>query len=84
MGSETNPFENIDDHKKLNTNSSYKKLIRNNSSKVWKLQDNTEIFPTNAFGTLEFQGADIYTTKAEVISLYLYIDIIIILNFIRI
>ena len=38
----------------------------NNTQRVWKIQDNTETFPTNAFGTLEFQGADVHTKKAEV------------------
>ena len=34
--------------------------------KTWNIQDHTEIFPTNAFGTLKFQGADVHTKKAEV------------------
>ncbi len=36
---------------------------------LWKIKDNTQTFATNAFGTLEFQGADIYTAKAEYIRL---------------
>jgi hypothetical protein len=36
---------------------------------MWKIQNNTELFPTNAFGTLEFQGADIHTNHAEYIRL---------------
>ena len=39
----------------------------NNSNMIWKVQDNTETFPTNAFGTLEFQGADVHTKKAKVL-----------------
>lgn len=38
---------------------------------TWRIQENTELFPTNAFGTLDFQGADIHTTKAEVKFYYL-------------
>ena len=37
-----------------------------NSEKNWKIQNNTELYPTNAYGTIEFQGSDIHTTKAEV------------------
>ena len=37
--------------------------------RAWRIQNNTETFPTNAFGTLEFQGADIYATRAEYIRL---------------
>ena len=37
-----------------------------NGGKAWTIQDNTEMFPTNAFGTLKFQGADVHTKKAEV------------------
>ena len=36
------------------------------ANKVWRIQENTDTFPTNAFGTLEFQGADVHTKKAEV------------------
>lgn len=43
--------------------------INEESPPAWKIQDNTELFPTNAFGTLEFQGADVHTTKAEYIRL---------------
>lgn len=35
----------------------------------WNILQNTELLPTNAFGTLEFQGADVHTTKAEYIRL---------------
>ncbi len=37
--------------------------------KPWRIQDNTELLPTNAFGTLEFQGAGIHTPKADYIRL---------------
>lgn len=53
-----------DEHKKLPKSKKFDSIISNNP--VWRIQDNTETFPTNAFGTIEFQGADIYTTKAEV------------------
>ncbi len=39
-----------------------------NETTNWKIQNNTELLPTNAFGTLEFQGSDVHTTKAEVIA----------------
>ncbi len=39
----------------------------------WRIKDHTELFPTNAFGVLEFQGADIHTTKAEVKPFQLHI-----------
>ena len=32
--------------------------------KIWKIQDNTEVLPTNAFGTLEFQGGCAEKNKA--------------------
>jgi transient receptor potential cation channel subfamily M member 3 len=43
--------------------------IINEDANVWKIQENTQIFQTNAFGTLEFQGADMHTMKAEYIRL---------------
>lgn len=68
----------LDDHRSLYSNSSTNlknenkkknKILNKNDqeSNVWKIQSCTEIFPTNAFGTIEFQGADMYTGKAEVI-----------------
>jgi hypothetical protein len=32
----------------------------------WKIQTHTDLFHTNAFGTLEYQVAEALTTKAEV------------------
>jgi hypothetical protein len=49
-----------------NTNNAENQQQKNGSKLVWKIQDNTETFPTNAFGTLEFQGPDVHTKKAEV------------------
>lgn len=51
-----------------NTNKRRKQVINYNEkeSDVWKIQNCTENFPTNAFGTIEFQGADMHTGKAEV------------------
>jgi transient receptor potential cation channel subfamily M protein 3 len=36
---------------------------------VWKIQNCTAVYPTNAFGTIEFQGADTLAPKAEYIRL---------------
>ncbi len=46
-----------------------KNLLRTEKDNLWRIQDNTELFSTNAFGTLVFQGADIHTLKAEYIRL---------------
>ena len=43
-----------------------KRVSENNIEQIWRIKDNTEVLPTNAFGTLEFQGAEIHTIKAEV------------------
>ena len=39
---------------------------RGTTSEVWRIQECTAVYPTNAFGTLEFQGEYSHTTKAEV------------------
>lgn len=48
-------------------------MIRIGSNQIWKIQTHTDLFQTNAFGTLEFQVADALTTKAEV-SLFLCLN----------
>ncbi|CAF0758756.1 unnamed protein product [Brachionus calyciflorus] len=71
-----------EDHRKLHSNSlnninSQNELHNRKDSKAqyeneqesWKIQTCTETFPTNAFGTIEFQGADMHTGKAEYIRL---------------
>jgi hypothetical protein len=40
------------------------------SNNIWKIQTHTDLFQTNAFGTLEFQVAEALTTKAEVSKLF--------------
>lgn len=62
-----------DDHMRLDISSSLEEInitksqcSEKNGESIWRIKDNTEVLPTNAFGTLEFQGAEIHTTKAEV------------------